>query len=247
MLKDATDKFVSALATAGGVPGLSFLSDSLEYIENNKAATSSFKTGVLSQAFKVDHSRSSLDTTQCATFTEVISADSKKPYVFATVMRFTGEKVTKIETIITTTGDWLFNAANTLKYATQEDSKWTVIPEDKRDTRAVIQHAGDAYCDLFNNKSVVVPWGTPCNRLEGGSYIGSGSPTDSCNVGVPSGVSLKDRRYVIDEAMGTVDIMMTFGTLPDSHEFRVENGKLRFVHTMSVQKKSTLVSARHYF
>ncbi len=43
-----------------------------------------------------------------------------------------------------------------------------------------------------------------------------------------------DRRYVIDETLGTVDIFLTFGSIPDSHEFRVEKGKIRYVHTMSV-------------
>jgi hypothetical protein len=99
----------------------------------------------------------------------------------------------------------------------------------------VIQAAADAYCDIFSDKSVKVPWGTPCARLEGGAYTGRGSPDDSCNVGIPDGVRLTNRRYVIDETVGAVDVMMTFGSnLPDSHEFRVEGGKLRFVHTITV-------------
>lgn len=84
-----------------------------------------------------------------------------------------------------------------------------------------------------------MPWGTPCQRLEGGSYTGKGSPSDSCNVGVPSGVTLNKRRYVIDEVLGTVDLMMSFANLPDSHEFRVEKGKLRYVHTLTVMSGST--------
>lgn len=63
-----------------------------------------------------------------------------------------------------------------------------MIPEEDRDTREVIQAAGDAYADLFNDKSVTVPWGTPCARLEGGAYTGNGSDTDSCDVGVPDGM-----------------------------------------------------------
>jgi hypothetical protein len=78
--------------------------------------------------------------------------------------------------------------------------------------------------------------------LEGGAYTGKGVATDSCNVGVPSGVKLVNRQYVIDEEYGTVDIIMDFGGtagkvgaggLPDSHEFRIEGGKLRYVHTLS--------------
>jgi hypothetical protein len=42
-----------------------------------------------------------------------------------------------------------------------------------------------------------------------------------------------NRRYVIDESVGTVSVFSDFGSLanaPDSHEFRVEKGKLRYVN-----------------
>nr|MCV5142776.1 hypothetical protein [Escherichia coli] len=106
----------------------------------------------------------------------------------------------KSETIGTSVGDWLFDPSATLMYSFQESSQglWDDIPLAKRDTRAVIQAAGDAYRDLFNNKSVKVPWGTPCERLEGGTYI-----QPSCNVGVPSGSRNVNRRYVVDEVVGT--------------------------------------------
>ncbi|KAH8663553.1 hypothetical protein BGZ60DRAFT_411598, partial [Tricladium varicosporioides] len=150
-------------------------------------------------------------------------------------MRFTDGKLSKMETIVTKKGDWLFDPPNTLKWAKTED--WGVIPEAKRDTRAVIQAAADAYLDIFKDKSVKVPWGTPCARLEGGSYTGKGAANDSCNVGIPNNIDLVNRRYVIDETVGTVDVFLNFGGTtgrPDSHEFRIESGKIRFVHTMTV-------------
>ncbi len=222
---------VHSAQTAGQVSSLKILSDSVTYNENDKAKD--FKTGLLSQPLKIDHSRHLLDTTACATYTEVIVTDPKHPYVIGTQIRLTDGKVTKIESIVTDKDDWLFNANGTLKYALQE--KWDEIPVEKRDTRAAIQAGADAYCNLFKDKTVKVPWGTPCARLEGGSYTGKGSPTDSCNVGVPSDTDLKDRRYVIDETVGAVDVFLKFGpgSIPDSHEFRLENGKLRFVHTMT--------------
>lgn len=129
---------------------------------------------------------------------------------------------------MTSTGDWLFNAAATLRYASQES--WGEIPEGKRDARAAIQAAADAYLDLFSDKSVKVPWGSPCARLEGGSYV-----QPRCDVGVPSGIKQTNRRYVVDEVTGAVDIFFDFaGAEPDSHEFRVEGGKLRYVHTLTV-------------
>ncbi|KAI0525606.1 hypothetical protein F5B22DRAFT_642614 [Xylaria bambusicola] len=112
--------------------------------------------------------------------------------------------------------------------------KWDVIPEDQRDSRETIKAAADAYADIFNNKTVKVPWGTPCARLEGGMYTGSGSANDRCDVGIPNGVKLVNRRYVIDETIGAVDVFIDFATVPDSHEFRVEKGKIRYVHTLTV-------------
>jgi len=101
----------------------------------------------------------------------------------------------------------------------------------------VIQAAADAYLDIFKDKTVKVPWGTPCDRLEGGSYTGTGSATDSCNVGIPNNIDLVNRRYVVDETLGTVDVFLAFGGAtgrPDSHEFRIESGKIRYVHTLTV-------------
>ncbi|KAK0716224.1 hypothetical protein B0H67DRAFT_582653 [Lasiosphaeris hirsuta] len=199
------------------------------YNENQK--TAAFKTGILKTAVKIDHSRHSLDTTQCATYTEIISASGPKPYVIGVQLWFTDGAVSKIDSIVTSTGDWLFNVTGTLSWARKE--AWDVIAAEKRDTRAVIQAAADAYLDIFSDKKVVVPWGKPCARLEGGAYTGNGGPNDRCDVGIPDGVKLTNRRYVIDETVGAVDVMLTFASLADSHEFRVEGGKLRFVHTMT--------------
>jgi hypothetical protein len=77
--------------------------------------------------------------------------------------------------------------------------------------------------------------------VEGGLYTGKGSPTDSCEVGVPSGVNIANRRFVVDEVIGSVVADCTFGAggpnggsgAPDTHLFRVENGKLRYVHTLT--------------
>ena len=66
---------------------------------------------------------------------------------------------------------------------------WGEIASDKRDSRAVIQAAGDAYLDIFNDTSVQVPWGEPCERLEGGMYTGSGAATDcECGTFLDSGL-----------------------------------------------------------
>jgi hypothetical protein len=58
---------------------------------------------------------------------------------------------------------------------------------------------------------------------------------------VPSGVNIANRRFVVDEVIGSVVAFCTFGAggpnggsgSPDTHLFRVENGKLRYVHTLT--------------
>jgi len=231
-LKTATTTYLASQKAGDPAELVALTSDSVVYTENFKPAD--ITKGVLTKALTIDHDASLYDTTQCATYTEVISATGATPYVIGTQIWFEDGVIAKIESIVTTEGDWLFNAANTLKYATAED--WGEIPEADRDTREVIQAAGDAYCDIFKDKSTVVPWGQPCARLEGGSYTGRGAPTDSCAVGIPDNVELVNRRYVIDETVGSVDIFMDFNGengIPDSHQFRVEKGKLRFVHTIT--------------
>ena len=71
-------------------------------------------------------------------------------------------------------------------------------------------------------------------------HTGKGAPDDSCQVGVPSGVNISNRHFVVDEPLGRSGFC-TFGAnnpnggsgAPDTHLFRVENGKLRFVHTLT--------------
>ncbi|TEB24316.1 hypothetical protein FA13DRAFT_1797357 [Coprinellus micaceus] len=229
-LQQFTSEYISAQASGEFVTTAS----SASYTENFRPVNIS--TGLISQPLKVDYSKSLHDTTTCSTFTEYVVTDPSHPYVIGTQIKYTpdGSQITNIDSIVTDSDDWLFNATGTFYYASRED--WFVIPEEQRDTRETIKAAADAYLDLFDDPSVIVPWGTPCARLEGGLYSGQGLPNDTCNVGVPTGVPIVNRRYVFDETVGSVDVFVDFGVnkIPDSHEFRVEGGKLRFVHTMSV-------------
>lgn len=125
---------------------------------------------------------------------------------------------------------------------------WDPIPEAKRDTRAAIQAAADAYLDLWSQNATkpTVPWGVPCDRMEGSAYTGKGTDTDTCNVGIPSEKEPEniDRRYVVDETMGSVNVLCVFQTMgnaPDSHELRLEGGKIRYVHTMTAFKSSRTI------
>src|SRR5439155_22471317 len=196
--------------------------------------------GLMKTAMKVDHHRSLLDTSTCQTFTEVIVSDKANPYVLGTRLRVNHGLIAEIEMLWTTTGYWLFNADNYLKSSSSED--WSVIPAAKRDTRATLVSAANAYLDAFlEGKKDLVPWGYPCNRTEGGMHTGKGVPEDRCQVGVPSGVNIANRRFVVDPTIGSVLVFCTFGAgnatggsgSPDTHLFRVENGNLRYVHTLT--------------
>jgi hypothetical protein len=234
------DSYVSA-QTFGKLDFLrNVLVEPFQYQENNKGAD--IRKGVLSLALKIDSRRSTVDTTACATYTELISTDVSKPYVIGTQIRHNPETlaVIMVDTIASTTNSWVFNATKTLDYVQQED--WSVLPEERRSSREVLKAAADAYLDMWSSETAMdtVPWGTPCTRLEGSAYTGQGLPTDSCQVGLPTNNTQapnSNRRYVIDETVGSCSVLCVWEHMmnaADSHEFRLEDGKLRYVHTMTV-------------
>ena len=235
-LQRAVDLYIAA-QTTGDTSGLP-LAMGLGYMEN--VAPFNINDGVIKKPMKIDHHRSLIDASTCQTFTEVIVTDKAKPYILGTRLRVNRDKIAEIEILWTTTGYWLFNADNYLKYSSAEN--WGTIPADKRDTRDALVAAANAYLDAFlEGKKDLVPWGYPCQRTEGGMYTGKGDPKDSCDVGVPSGVNIANRRFIVDPTIGSVVVYCTFGAgnanggsgAPDTHLFRVENGKLRYVHTLT--------------
>jgi hypothetical protein len=235
-LQRAVDLYITA-QSKGDTSGMP-LATGLGYMEN--VARADINTGLIRTPMKIDHHRSLLDPATCQTFTEVIVTNKEKPYVLGTRLRVNHDKVAEVEILWTTTGYWLFNADAYLKWSSSE--KWDVIPADRRDTRGTLVSAANAYLDAFlEGKMDLVPWGQPCNRTEGGMHTGKGAPDDSCQVGVPSGVNIANRRFVVDETIGAVVVFCTFGAgntaggsgAPDTHLFRLENGKLRYVHTLT--------------
>jgi hypothetical protein len=236
-LQRAVDLYIAA-QTKGDTSGLP-LAAGLGYMEN--VVPFDINKGLIKTPMKIDHQRSLIDTSTCQTYTEVIVTDKEHPYVFGTRLRVNHDKIAEIEIMWTTTGYWGFSADAYKQYSSTEN--WGVIPENKRDSRDTLVAAASAYLDAFlEQKKDLVPWGYPCNRTEGGSmHTGRGAPEDSCDVGVPSGVNISNRRYVVDESIGAVVALCTFGAgnanggsgAPDAHLFRVESGKLRFVHTVT--------------
>jgi hypothetical protein len=229
-LQAATNLYLDA-QTKGDTSGLP-LATGLAYIENMQVVD--IKTGVIQKPLKIDFHRTLIDPATCQTFTEVIVTDKSHPYVLGTRLRVNHDKIAEIESMVTQEGDWLFSADNYYKWSPTED--WGAIPPDQRDSRDALVAAANAYLDAFLEKKLdLVPWGYPCNRTEGGIRTGKGLPTDSCSVGVPAGVNIVARRFIVDESIGAVVAFCTFGVggLPDTHLFRVEHGKLRYVHTLT--------------
>jgi hypothetical protein len=235
-LQRAVNMYIDA-QTSGDTSGLP-LASSTGYWENETLIN--MDEGLINKAMTINHHRSIFDEETCQSFTEVIVTDKDEPYVLGTRLRVNHEKIAEIEILWTTTGYWLFDADAYLGYSSSED--WSPIPAEDRDSRGTIVAAANAYLDAFlEGKIDQVPWGFPCVRIEGGAYTGKGSPADSCEVGVPAGVNIANRRFVVDEVMGSVVVYCTFGTgspgggsgSPDTHLFRVENGKLRYVHTLT--------------
>lgn len=235
-LQNIADKYV--LAQNEGMSLYVPLGGWVNYNENFEMSSMTYG-GVLATPHKVDWHRALLDTTTCAVFAQLIVTDPADPYVIATTLSASGGapgsggSVSSFEVITSQPKDWLFNAEKTLYYAQREN--WSVIPEAQRNTRAELRAAADAYLNLFKDKSVQVPWGTPCARLEGSAYTGKGKPDDTCNVGVPENIEMAERRYVIDETIGAVAVMLKMGpsARPDAHVFRIEGGKIRYINTVT--------------
>ena len=82
-LQDTVDKYIDMQVT-GQHDRFENLAYTMVYLENNK--TSSILSGMPAYPIVVAANRSSLDTTQCKTFTELIVTDPTHPYVIHTQM-----------------------------------------------------------------------------------------------------------------------------------------------------------------
>ena len=241
-LQKLADTYVKA-QTAGNATMLPLAAGS-SYAENDKGMD--VAKGVLAGPLKVDFTRSFYDTTQCATFTELVAATDPHPYVIHTRMMATNDgKVSKMESVVTDAGDWVFGATQHL--ATTRSEKWDEIPKDKRDTREAIQAAADGYLNNWGDPTLPVPHGTPCSLLEGRTSTAARNPEgQACTMGAfPQKLKVGNRRYIIDENFGAVVIFHNFpwldaGLGPDSpgtpsgQMFRVEGGKNRYIHEVTV-------------
>jgi len=234
MLQAATDSYIAA-QTAGDLSKMS-LAPKVKYSENMQDTTK--EKGLWNTALPIAFHRSILDVARCKTFSEVIVTEGGHPYVIGTRLTLKDGQVTEIDSLVTDKDDWLFNAQDYLKYSKAED--WPVLPVDDRVSRQDLIDAGNQYFDfVFMDKGIRPPWGTPCARLEGGAYTNPKNENkDTCQIPGPLGnMFIVNRSYVVDEEMGAVNVFCRFGSgtgMPDSHTFRLVNGRYRWIHTLSV-------------
>ncbi|KAK0742934.1 hypothetical protein B0T18DRAFT_290766, partial [Schizothecium vesticola] len=239
----AADAYIASQTAGTLAPLTPFLAAAnWTYEQNNLVLPPTAQSSVLTKPLTISHRRTIVDLVRCATYTELISLTGAGWVIGTQIHHSPDGKVALIDSVASTTGSWLFNATKTLEFVKQEGAgAWGVIPAGERSPREVIQAAGDAYMDLWSDGGAEarVPWGTPCTRLEGGAYTGKGRADDSCRVGVPSNHNQAPnsrRRYVVDEEVGAVSILCVWEHMmnaADSHEFRLEKGKLRYIHTMT--------------
>ena len=235
-LQAKVDAYIDSLKK--GDSSLMPLAPGAKYIENRKET--SFKEGVWQESLVIDFHRSLLDTKLCETYTEIISASGSHPYVIGSRLKITGDAIAEVEALVTDEDDWLFNASNYLKYSSREN--WSILPPEMRSDRQTLIRVANAYFDVFKDFSSTneIPWNIPCARLEGGMYTNpENKPDASCTEGPPleGSVEITNRRFIVDVDMGTVVGLANFGDengWPDSHIFRLEDGKMRFIHTLTV-------------
>jgi len=233
-LKAATTAYIEA-QRRGDISGLPF-DEKARFLENMADVQRS--AGLWNTALPIATAMSFHDDKRCKTFTEIIVTEGGHPYVIGTRLYMHQGKVIRVDSLVTDRGDWLFNANAFLKYSQAEN--WAPVHQYQRTSPREMIRGANAYLDGFADKFTDIPWGMPCARLEGGAYTNRDNrPDASCEVGMPPGVLyIVNRDYLIDEEMGVINVYCRFGNsttgMPDSHTFRYIDGKLRNIHTLSV-------------
>ncbi len=231
-LEAATLAYVAA-QEAGDISALPLV-ENAHFLQNME--TVAREDGLWNTALPVANAMSVHDATRCKTFTEIVVTEGDTPYVIGTRLFLHDGQIIRVDSLVTTTGDWLFNANAYLRYAQAED--WEPLHPYQRTDPAEMIRGANAYLDAFSDKFTDIPWGVPCARLEGGAYTNrDGRPDASCEVGIPPGVLyIVERDYLIDEEMGVINVFCRFGNsegAPDSHTFRYIDGKFRLIHTLN--------------
>ena len=167
-----------------------------------------------------------------------------RPILFGVRLRVENRKISEIETIIAREGDYIFNAAGLL--ATKDQDWDGILPPGQRSSRLAMIAAANDYFDMFAaDPRVHTPFADSCDRWENGTHTTAGGLSNlagedgkvteilahSCS---PKGLVISNhgpRRFLVDEEEGLVVAFVHFvGSLPDSHMFRMRNGKVELIN-----------------
>jgi hypothetical protein len=240
MLQAAVDAYLAAMKT--GDPSSLPLTASATYTENG--TKSQFGQGLWATPLAPDLTMSLLDVEKCGSYTELIAASASHPYVLGFRLAVTNAQISAVTVIVTDCDDWGFNAATYLKEAKAEQnnaaagSGWGPVDPADRYTREELLAGGKAYFAYWGDKTVAVPWGYPCCRLEGGMVTNpdpNPNQNSTCSVGVPDqsfAPTVSDQLADVNYGM-VVDFLGLPG--PDSHWFRfTKSTDMRYIHTLTV-------------
>jgi len=241
-LESAVNSYLAALEA--GDYKLMTLADNAKYIESDSdtkqtysggkmtyGKTVAFGEGLWKTPIKPDFHRNLIDVQECATFTEILVSTSSPQYALGARLKMTDNKISEVNLLITKTGDWGFDAKSYVSNSSKEDwSSTSNIPREE------LRAAAYAYFAYFGDKTVEVPWGTPCKRVEGGMATAD----QSCNVGVPDvKIDPAGITYLADVDYGMVVLFLYFGGA-DSHMFKIlpSPTRYRYIHTLTAMKQS---------
>jgi hypothetical protein len=235
-LQEVAKKYLDTISQDGF--NLTLANTTIAYTENYKAMD--IRAGALARAIKIAHNRTLLDSPGCAIYVEIIATDNKPQYHIGTQIHPSGS-ATEIETIVSSDQSqfrMLLNPTGSLNKTLKEEKAGgrSVIANAKRDSRGTLKQAADDYLDLYNNRynnESRVQFAPGCTLIKT-RYQGVVPCTSQIPRPQDESGRLVDRRYVIDETVGTVEVFTKFKSMwVDAYDFRIERGKIRYIHIIS--------------
>lgn len=222
-LTAAVDAYLSAVQA--GDSAKMPLTSAAKYTENG--AATAFAAGTWTTPLPVDYHFNLIDTAKCGAFTYVIVTGGSHPYVLGTRIDVSGSQISKVTTIAIDCDDHGFSATGFLKAVKAQDM--SAIPADQQYTNQQLYDEAAKYFAYWADKSVVVPWGTNCKRLEGGAFNGP------CNGSIPNGTAApRANDWLADPESGFVALFLNMPG-PDAHLFRItRSGGYAYIDTVTL-------------
>jgi hypothetical protein len=121
-----TSLYLSAQTIGNSSLLTNYMLQNFTYTENFRPTNLLAPTSIINQPLNSTNSRVFLDPDLCSAFTEIIVAEAIHPYVLGVRVQGNGRFVTKMETLVSDEGDWLFNATGTAYWNSKEN--WSRIP-----------------------------------------------------------------------------------------------------------------------